>query len=215
MDVLKSKDLAAYGKAKGLEVVDLGTMKESELLSRFGKLKIMDALKGVGKGDITLPIRSENRSFIFQVVEREDGKPLDKVEALKVIRTRVVAEKARMMARVKAEDGVKDKGLKFTKDTGFMPRSSAVLPGVGPIPKEASGLLALSKGQVFQSPVEVNGKFYVFAYADEKQPDRDQWEKEKATYGQYFAAQRRNDFFTDFKKALRQDAKVKIDWKEI
>ncbi len=215
MDLLKSKDLTAYGKAKGLEVVDLGTMKESELLSKFGGLKIEDALKGVNKGDITLPMRAENRSFIFQVVEREEGKPLEKSEALKVIRTRVAAEKAKTMARMKAEDAIRDKGLRFTKDTGFIARNSTTLPGIGPVPKVSAGLLALSRGQVFQSPVEVNGKFYVFAYADEKQPDKDQWEKEKDMYSRLYAAEKRNAFFTDFKDDLRKSIKVKTDWKDL
>ena len=177
MDLLKSKDLTAYGRTKGLEVADLGTLKESELLSRFGKLKIQDALKGLAKGDVTLPLRAENKSFIFQVVEREDGKPLEKNDALKEIRARVVAEKARVMARLNAEDGIKSKSIKFTKDTGFVPRNSNAVPGVGPIPPEGAGLLALSKGGIFERPVEINGKFYVFAYADEKQPDKDEWEK--------------------------------------
>jgi hypothetical protein len=215
MDLLKSKDLAAYGKAKGLEVVDLGTEKESQVVSRFGKLKIQDALSGVGKGDISLPIRDEGKSFIFQVVDREEGKPLEKSEAIKVIRARVAAEKARMMARVMAADGIKNKGLRFTRDTGFLPRSSTAIPGLGAIPQESAGLFALSKGEVFPSPVEIDGKFYVFAYADEKQPDKEQWDKDRNMYSRYYAEMTRDAFFAAFKEDLRKSIKVKIDWKDI
>ena len=215
MDLLKSKDLEAYGKSKGLQFVDLGTLKESELISRFGNLKIQDALKGLAKNDITLPLRATDRSYIFQMLDKVDGRPLEKSDALKVIRARVQGEKARTMAVGKAADAVKDRSLKFTKDTGFIQRNSVVVPGLGPIPAESAGIFALTKGQVFQKPVEVNGKFYVFAYADEKQPDKGEWEKDKDTFGRMYAAMAKNTYFAAFKEDLRRDAKVKIDWKEI
>lgn len=215
MDLLKSKDLAAYGKMKGLEVVDLGTMKESELISRFGKLKMREGLKGLVKGDVTLPMRTDTMSFIFQVVDREEGKLLDRAEAVKEIRARIAAEKARTMARTMAEDGVKDKGLKFARTTEFIPRSSTSIPGIGPIPAENAALFALSKGQVFEKPVEVNGKFYVFAYADEKQPDKAQWEKEKVASSQIYKMKRRDAFFAAFREDMRKAAKVKYDLKDM
>ena len=39
MDLLKTKDLTAYAKSKGLEVVDLGSMKESDILTRLSRLR--------------------------------------------------------------------------------------------------------------------------------------------------------------------------------
>ena len=38
------------------------------------------------------------------------------------------------MARVMAEDADKGKGVKFTKDAGFLPRSATAIPGLGEIP---------------------------------------------------------------------------------
>lgn len=215
MDLLKSKDLAAYGKTKGLEVMDLGTMKESELVSRFSKLKMEDGLKGLARGDVTLPMRTENMSFIFQVVDREEGKLLDRAEAIKEIRARVAAEKARTMARTAAEDGARNKGLKFARTTDFMPRSSTDIPGIGAVPAESAALFNLSKGQVFDRPVEINGKYYVFAYADEKQPDNAQWEKNKEVFRQIYTAKSRNAYFAAFKEDLRKSAKVKYDPKDM
>lgn len=215
MDLLKAKDLAAYGKAKGLEVVDLGSQKESDLFARFPKLKLQDALKGLAKGDVTLPIRTGNTSFIFQVIDREEGKLLDKAEAMKEIRARIVVEKAKALARMRAEDAVRDKGLKFAKSTDFLSRSATTVPGVGPIPSESASVFGLSKGQVFQTPVEVNGKFYVFAGADEKQPDKAQWDKDREMFTRFYTAIGRNAFFAAFKEDLRKDAKVKVNMKDL
>ncbi len=181
VDLLKSKDMSAYGKSKGIEVTDLGTLKESEVTSKFAGLKIQEALKGMGKGDVSLPIREGEKSFIFQIVDREEGKPLEKGDALKILRARLEGKKAELMARVTAEDGTKGKGARFTKDAGFLPRSATAIPGLGGIPKEDLGIFALSKGQTFQNPVEINGRFYVFACVDEKQPENGQWEKDKDT----------------------------------
>jgi hypothetical protein len=212
MELLKSKDIAGYGRSKAIEVVDTGTVKESNLLSKFPKLKILEVFKGMGKGDISLPVRDGNVSYLFQIVDREDGKPLDRSEALKIISARMAAEKAKTMARVKAEDAVKDKDTKFSKDTGFISRKSTAIPAIGEIPKESADLLALTKGQTYQKPVEISGKYYVFAYLDEKQPEKDEWDKEKENYKRLFAATSRNAYLTALKEDMKKSVKVKINW---
>lgn len=216
MELLKSRDMEAYGKSKGLEVVDLGMMKESDLISRFSKLKSREWLKGLGRGEISLPVRDGEMSFIFQVVDRTDGKPLDKGEALKLIRARIAGEKAKVMARIKAEDAIKAKTAKFGKETGFLARNSTVIQGIGQLPKEdQAGILALSKGQTYEKPAAVGGKYYVFACTGEKQPTREQWEKEKETYGRIFEAMSRQAFLASFREDIKKSTKVRIDWNEI
>jgi peptidyl-prolyl cis-trans isomerase D len=215
MELLKSKDITAYGKSKGIEVVDLGTLKESDLMAKFSRLKINEWLKGMNKGDISLPVREGSRSLIFQIVDREDGKPLEKEEVLKAIRARVAGEKAKLTARVKAEDAIKDKSLKPGKDTGFLPRNSVNIAGIGQVPTDAAGIFLLSKGQAHQKPVEIGGKYYVFACVDEKEPDKAQWEKEKETYKRIFAAMSKDAYLGKFKEDLRKSIKVKIDWNSI
>ena len=215
MDLLKSKDLSAYGKSKGLEVVDLGAQKESDIVSKFGKLKIQDVLKGMGRGDISLPVREAEKSFIFQIVDREEGKPLEKADAMRILRQRLINEKAKLMARLTAEDAAKGKGASFTKDAEFLPRSATAIPGLGEIPKEGLAILGLSKGQTFQTPVEINGRFYVFACTDEKQPENDQWEKDKETYRGIYAAMAREAYLMAFKEDLKKTLKVRINWEDI
>jgi len=215
VDLLKSKDMSAYGKSKGVEVSDLGTLKESEVASKFVGLKIQDALSGMGKGDVSLPIRQGDKSFIFQIVDREEGKPLEKGDALKILRARLAGKKAELMARVMAEDGTKGKGVKFAKDAGFLPRSTTAIPGLGQIPKDDLGVFALTKGQTFQKPVEINGRFYVFACVDEKQPENGQWEKDKETYDRVYTAITRDTYLTTFKTDLKKSLKVKINWGDV
>jgi hypothetical protein len=212
MELLKTKDMTEFGKSKSIQVVDTGTVKESDLLQKFSKLNIREALKGMGKGDISLPIRDGGVSYLFQIVDREDGKPFEKSEALKVIAARVAGEKARMMARVKAEDGVKDRGIKFAKETEFISRKSASIPGLGEIPKDSADVLGLTKGQTYQKPVEINGRYYVFAFVDEKQPDQSEWEKGKEAYKRFFAATTRSTYLTALKEDMKKTVKVKINW---
>jgi len=215
VELLKSKDLSAYGKSKGLEVVDLGAQKESEIAAKFAGLKIEDVLKGMGKGDISLPAREGEKSFIFQIVDREEGKPLEKSEALKILRQRLAGEKAKLMARVAAEDGTKGKGAAFTKDSEFLARSAAAIPGLGNIPRGDLAIFGLSKGQTYQKPVDINGRYYVFACVDEKQPESGQWEKDKETYRAIYTAKAREAYLMAFKEDLKKSLKVKIDWEDI
>jgi len=214
MELLKSRDMAAYGKSKEIEVVDLGMTKESDLFGRFARLRPKEWLRGLGKGEISLPTRDGGKSYIFQMVDREEGKPLDKSEALKAIKARVTGEKARVMARLTAEDAIKG-GAKFVKDTGFLPKNSPVIPGIGQIPGGGAGIFTLPKGKTYDKPVEIGGSYYVFACLDEKQPDKDQWEKERETYKRVFEATARDAYLVSFKEHLKKLVKVKVYWNEI
>jgi parvulin-like peptidyl-prolyl isomerase len=215
MELLKSRDISAYSKTKGVEVVDLGTARESEVFARFSRVKIQESLKGMVKGDISLPVRDGNRSYIFQIIDRQDGKPLERAEALQVIKARIISEKAKTMARAKAEDSIKDKGTKFSKETAFLSRNVGVVPGVGQVPKGDLGIFALNKGQTYEKPVEIADKYYLFTCSDEKVPGNEQWEKDKEIYKQIFAMKVREEFITAFKEDLKKQIKVKVDWKEI
>ncbi|HUJ89346.1 MAG TPA: SurA N-terminal domain-containing protein [Syntrophorhabdales bacterium] len=213
MDLLKAKDLAAYARSKGLEVVDLGSMKESDVLARLSRLKADAWLKGMNQGDISLPVRENTKSYIFQVVEKVDGKPLTKEEALKIVRARIVGERAKTLAKAKAEEAVKDKSVKYTKETGMISRQTPEIPGLGPIPKEDIGLLLLSpERKVYEKPVEFGNRYYVFSLIDEKQPDQAQWEKEKDAYKQTYAAKKRAEFLASFREDMKKQVKVKVDW---
>ncbi len=209
--MLKSKDLEGFGKSKSLEVTDSGTVKESDLVKRFGKLNILEALKGMTNGDISLPVRDGSVSYIFQLVNREDGKPFEKGHALSVIRERMVDEKARALARAKAEDALKDKAARFSGETVFFPRRGTGIPGIGEIPEEDAELFALAKGQTYRKPVEIGGKYYIFAYKDEQEPDKAQWEKDKEGYKQFFAATSRNTYLNTFKEDMKKTMKIKIN----
>lgn len=211
MDLLKSRDMSGYSRSKGIEVVDLGTMKESELNAKFGRLKIQERLKGMGKGDVTLPIRDGGKSYIFQIVDRAEGKPFEKGDVLKIIKTRVIGEKAKTMARLRAEDAIKAKSVKFGKETPFMDRNARIIQGIGQVPKENGELFKLAKGQTYDKPVEINGKYYVFAAADEKQPGKEQWEKEKNAYTQFFFAMSQQATYNKLRDDLKKKTKVKID----
>jgi peptidyl-prolyl cis-trans isomerase D len=215
MELLKSKDMAAFARSKGLELVDLGMLNESELAARFARLKVQDWLRDLGKGEISLPQRDGDRSFIFQTVDREGGKPLDRPEALKQIRARIIGEKAKVAARVKAIDAIAQKGGKAAKDTGFLPRKSVIIPGIGQIPREDVGIFALSAGQTYEKPVEIGGKYYVFSYLDEKLPDKGQWEKDKDAYKRVYAALEGDAYFMALKDDLKKSVKIRIDWNEI
>jgi hypothetical protein len=214
MELLKSRDMSAYGKSKGLEVADLGMTKESELIARFARLRPQEWLRSLGKGEISLPERDGGKSYIFQMVDREDGKPLDKSEALKVIKARLTGEKARVMARLTAEDAIKG-GAKFVKETNFLPKNNPIIPGIGQIPRDGAGIFVLQQGKTYDRPVEIGGKYYVFACLDEKQPDKDQWEKEKETYKRVFESVARDAYLASFKEDLKKSVKVRVYWNEI
>ncbi len=216
LELLKSKDLEAYGKQKGLQVADLGSMKEGDLLKRLKNLKADEWLRGMKKGEISLPVRADAKSYIFQVVDIEEGKPIDRTLAMKEIKDRLINEKAKNFAKNVAQELINKKTVDSKKDTGFVPRTTLAIPKIGQIPKDDLGILSLSKEfPIYNKPVEIDGIFYVFHFKEEKVPDKDQWEKDKESYKRYALSKSQSDFLKSFMEGLRKKEKVKIEWKEI
>jgi hypothetical protein len=216
LELLKVKDLGSYGKQKGLEVVDLGQMKEGEAIRRLKNMKADEWLRGLKKGEISLPVRADSKSYIFQVVDIEGGKPLDKSTAMKEIKERLVSGKTKTYAKNVAQDSIDKKSVDSKKDTGLIPRTTQAIPKIGQIPKDDLGVLSLSReSPIYQKPVEIDGKLYVFYFKDEKLPGKDEWEKEKEGYKRYVLSRGQGDFLKSFMESLRKKEKVKIEWKEI
>jgi peptidyl-prolyl cis-trans isomerase D len=216
MDLLKLKDIDAYGKKNGLEVVDTGLIKESDLSKKFKNMKIDDRIKGLKKGDISLPLRVDPRSYIFQLVDAEEGKPFDKDVVLKELKEKIIMEKAKVFAKGKAEELISKKTIETKNDTGFIPRNIMDIPKVGPLPKDDVGVLALSKDHpLYEKPVDISGKYYIFYFKDEKLPEKEEWEKDKKAYAQYVASKSREEYFKNFIEDLKKKEKVTILWKDI
>jgi parvulin-like peptidyl-prolyl isomerase len=216
MDLLKARDIDKYGEQKGLHVVDLGMMKEGEVMKRLKDMKVDDWLRGLKQGDITLPIREGGRSYIFQLVDVQAGKPLDKDVALAIIKERIIAGRSKDLARLAAEDAIARKSPGPGKETGFILRSVHEIKGLGDVPKDSVGLLALSKDKpLYEKPVEMSGRFYVFSFKDERSPNTKEWQKEKDSYTRYFVAKNREEFFKSFMTEMRTKGKIKVSWQEI
>lgn len=216
MDLLKAKDMEAYGREKGLAVIDLGSVKESELSKRFKGLKIDEWLKSLRKGDISLPVREGEKSYIFQLVDIEEGKLLDKNSVLAKIKERLVKEKSDAMAELTAEDAISRKTLVGKHETGFISRSTQSIPGIGEIPQEfRSGVFSLSQSKTtYDKPIEISGKYYVFSYKDEKVPDKAEWDRDKESYTKYFVATNQGEFFKSFLAQMRTKVKITSETKE-
>lgn len=215
MDLLKAKDIDAYAREKGLKVGDTGTVRQSELFKAYKSLKIETWAKDLRKGDVSLPVRDDGRSLIFQLVEREDGKPMEKSAALQSIKNRLVTEKAKEKARLAAEDAVKGKSVDKKAHTGFISRTASSIPKIGDIPRENAGMLGLTKDTpVYDKPVDINGDYYVFGYAGEQEPDRQEWQKDKERFAQYYTARHRerslSSFIEESKQVMLKQGKIKI-----
>jgi len=215
MDLLKAKDIDTYGRQKGLAVSDTGEASQSELFRRFRALKIETWLKDLRKGDISLPARDDGTSYIFQLVTREDGKPMEKSAALASLKARITGEKAKEMARLAAGDALKAKSTGARTTTGFISRTATSIPKLGEIPKDAMDILGLTKEKpVYDKPVEIGGAYYVFSFAGEQEPDRKEWEKNKEGFSRYYAARHREQFLRSFieesKQAMLKDGKIKV-----
>jgi peptidyl-prolyl cis-trans isomerase D len=215
MDILKKKDIDAYAREKGLKVNDTGVMPQSELFKAYKSLKIETWAKDLRKGDVSLPVRDDGRSLIFQLVDREEGKPMEKSSALQSIKNRLTTERAKEKARLAAENAVKSKSVDKKEHTGYFLRTASSIPKIGSIPPDNAGMLGLTKDTpVYDKPVDINGDYYVFAFAGEQEPGRQEWQKDKERFSQYYTARQKEKFLASFieesKQAMLKQGKIKI-----
>lgn len=207
MDLLKVKDIDSYAVQKRLSVTDTGFMRESEVLERFKRLKIETWLKDLRQGEVSLPLRDDERSYIFQLVGREEGKPMERSAAFAVIKDRIASERAGEMARRAAEEAVGSQVAGRGTRTGFVPRTSSTVPGLGEISQSDRGIFELSKEQpVYKAPVEIGGNYYIFSFVDEQHPDKQQWEKDREEFSRYFAVKRSEELVMSFIHQARENA---------
>jgi parvulin-like peptidyl-prolyl isomerase len=216
LDLLKSNDIDAYGKKYSLDVIDTGTLQESVLLRKFKNIKIEEWIKGLKKGDISLPIRGNSKSYIFKLVAVEEGKPFDKAVIIQTLKEKIILEKTKMFAKGNAEEAINKKAFNSKNETGFIKRNSDNIPKIGPIPRENIDVMALSKDHIIcDKPVDISGKYYVFLFKDEKIPARQEWEKNKKEYANYVVAKKRTEYFKSFMEDLKKKEKINILLKEI
>jgi parvulin-like peptidyl-prolyl isomerase len=215
MDLLKFSDIDAYGKKNGMDVIDTGSLKEGELLKKFKDIKIEEWIKGLKKGDISLPIRGKSKSYIFKLIAIEEGKPFDKAVIMKELREKIVLEKTKVFAKANAEEAISKKAFSSKNETGFINRNNVNIPKIGPIPGENIGVMTLSKDHImYEKPIEISGKYYVFAFKDEKVPDRQEWEKNKKNYSNYIVVNKRTEYLKSFIEDLKKKEKININWKD-
>ena len=217
MDLLKVKDIDAYGREKGLQVSDLGEMKESDLIKQFKGLKIEDLRELKKKGEISRVVRSpEGKSYIFQLVDMTPGKDLDKTLALAKIKEKLTDEKAKALAKLAAEAGIKDKSFKANDETGFIARNANSIGGLGQIPQESRGVLALSQTEkLYEKPLEISDKYYIFSFKDEQLPDKQEWAKDKESYAKYFMEKNNTEFLNSLLSEMKTKLKVSINEKAL
>lgn len=216
LDLLREKDIERYGKSKGLKVFDTGFLTEREIKERFKNLKVEEAIRDLRKGEISLPLREGGRFYIFELTDFEKGKPLKKEVAIKLIESRLRKERAALLARAEAEEALEKGEYSWRGNTGFIQRNSTFIKGIGEIPEEGRGILKLNeRDRVFKKPLFIGGKYYIFSFKGEREPEREMWEKEKNIFREVFLQAKREEYLKKFLMELRKKMEIKISKEEI
>ncbi|MCX7856978.1 MAG: SurA N-terminal domain-containing protein [Deltaproteobacteria bacterium] len=216
MELIKIRDLESFAKNYNLSVFDTGIISEGQLKNRFNEIKDFAWIKDLRKGDISLPMRTGSKSYIFQLTEFKKAEPLEKGVVLKKLKEKMILEKAKELAKQKAFEAQEKGTIKFEKLTDFVRRNSNQIPNIGPIPEEHRDLFKLDdENPVYRKPVEISGKFYVFSFESEKLPEKEVWEKKKRDYQTYVYLKKREDALNTLLRYVREKEKIRIFWQEI
>jgi parvulin-like peptidyl-prolyl isomerase len=216
MELIKSRDMESFAKSHGLYIYDSGPLSEREFKEKFKEIKDLSWLKDLRIGDISLPVREGSKSYIFQLTDYKKGEPLKKEVAIARIKEKLALEKARELARAKANEVLEGGNARFEKKTDFLSRNSTGIPNIGEIPEPDRTIFQLNeKNPIYRKPVEIGGKFYIFSFDSEKNPEKEVWEKRKNEYRIYFYLKKREEALKNLLRSMREKVKVKIYWEQL
>ncbi|MDW8002811.1 MAG: SurA N-terminal domain-containing protein [Deltaproteobacteria bacterium] len=216
MELIETKDLESFAKRHNLNLNLVEYASESELKRLITDINDFSWLKDLRKDDFSLPIRAKEKSYIFQLIGLKKGEPLEKSLVLKRIKERVTSDKAKEIAKRKAEEALSSGRIRFENLTPFLKRNSSEIPKIGVIPEEHRSLFLLdSKNPIYKTPLEISGKIYVFAFDSERLPDPKMWEKEKKEFRVLVLLKKREEVLSEFLDSMKKKEKIKIYTSEL
>lgn len=208
-ELVKTKDMKSYAARANLKVFETDFLSKKELSERFGEIKDLSWLEELRVKDFSLPVRVGEKSYIFELIEKKGKEPLKEEEMRKVVRERIRYEKAKDYAKKEAMRFIEKENKVFSKTTALLSRKSLDIPGIGRVPDEDRGIFSLDrKENIYKKPVEIGGKFYVFAFMEERLP-------EKISPEMRFLAHMkiRDEAIRRFLESLRKEERIEIHLK--
>ncbi len=211
---------AAENKIK-LQETDLFTKKHPPALLGQNP-EILNTLFSMGQGDLSSLLDVPQGVLVAEIVEKKAPyiPPLDEVKAR--VKRAYLKEEARKLCREKAEEllksarkkgleaAAKAKGFKV-EETGFFKRTDMTAGGKLPFNVVQRALSLYVKKPFPDDVVESgNATFYCLAFKSSRAADLKGFSKEKDAIKKRLLAEKQQVAFKDWKKHLRERAKIEI-----
>ncbi len=225
--VASGDSLAQVAGTSGIEVRVAGPFAQNDPIEKLGAHPLSRAAFETKVQEVGPVVRSGNHFVIFRVLERQESF----VPELPAIRERVAAEarleKARALAREKAEaflSAAKEKGFEATaqsmqrevQETGPFTFEGGYVPHIGTLPELKKIAFALSAESPLPSQVFSSGdSFYVVAFKEKLAPDWAEFQKEKDRLIQQATNERRSEVLEKFLNGLKAEAQIRLGRVEV
>ena len=186
--------------------------------------KLRDAVFTLEAGGVSRIVETPQRFYVIKVVERVERHVPPYEDVADKVKETLLREKARKLARKKAEDLLKaaldGRGFrKLAKEAGvnvertdFFTLSHGFVPGVGIFVGDREDLFDLERDNPYYPELIPHaGGFYVFRLAATKGVDEKRFEEQKAELTQRLLEKKRQDAVRKWLSKLRSKAEITVN----
>ena len=221
---LDTDSLEQAAAARNLTAVTTGAITQNDTLAdvEAGRTMVRQAFEFAEK-EISDVITEGNTHFLFQVTEVVPAAvpPLESVQArvIEDLREQMQKEAARaeaesVLEKVKAGQTLEAACAGTQAEivaTGFFGRTGEI-PDIGNEPALSGAAFDLTENQpVAPNVVEGRSDYYVVVLNDRKAPEASEFEEKRDAVVKRLTAQKKNEVFMSWLKAMRQESDITID----
>jgi peptidyl-prolyl cis-trans isomerase D len=218
----KPADLDTVAKAQGLTVQETGLFARDEpIMGLGGAPEVAARAFQLTPGDMSGPVPTQRGVVFMTVTEKKDPYIPQLDEAKDKVRDAVLTQKAREMARQKAEAvAAKVKGAadfdKAVKSAGFEARTTELLardapiPELGVAPAVTEAAFALPQGGV-SGAIAIDAGAAVVKVVEKQEVGATEITANKDQFRQELLSDRRNRFFSAYMVKAKQKMKIQVN----
>ncbi|RII27312.1 MAG: peptidylprolyl isomerase [Geobacter sp.] len=215
---MKGANLAAAAASLGSKVAEtqLFTMTappaslagETELIKRAFILK---------EGELGGPVETAKGIYLFKIRERKPAAVPPLVQIRNQVELRAVADKAKELAKKKAEDALASlakggAGLQLGETGSFGYTATGEVPKIGKSPEIMEAAFALAPGQpVAKTPFQVGDRWYAVKLKNRQAADTTEFQKTKDQLKQSLLPKKQQEALDTWLKELKAKAKIEIN----
>ena len=220
--IFDEENLEQFASGAKIELHETGFFARGESIKGVGSDKVFfDAAFALDEGEMSDVIRSSGVNCILELIKRQSPRIPELREVEKNVQRDVQIEKAKAMAKAKAEKLLEElrageewkrvvsKNSLKAQETGFFTRAGSAIPKIGSSQEIKEEVFSLTPDTPYADKVfEVNDTYFVIRLKGKKGIDKKKFEQEDDDFAKVLVEQKKQELFNAWLNNLKAKAEI-------